>query len=317
VIVRKLIIVAVAAVLAGATLTSSPATPAAADVPIDGTELDDSQSRIIEFETLSFAAQVALLESYCSTLSNGVVVFTCEDELAWLASTQAAVEATYELLELANFAIVNGFTGDDLDVDKLASAIVADVADEAGAMTSDEAIANYVASISNEGTGEEITTEELLEFTAGPVTVVINTPTTRVSIPFPVIKSVAAKVKCGFFGKPKPKRPAQWVNQGYVEGPETYLASQGYHKTPRGRMGGGWTRPQTYLPLLCGWNTYRDHAQINYTVCIVEPYRACQVGQQVYSGDPGGEPNVELHRSGPWPYLSWPAYVMYWHRFMV
>jgi hypothetical protein len=107
---------------------------------------------------------------------------------------------------------------------------------------------------------------------------------------------------CGYFPNPKPARavPSRTFQRS---NPAQTLRSLGYHETPS-HAGGAWTRPQTYKPVFCGWSTYRDHAGISGRTTLWE---------QNYRGSPGGEPNPEVWRSGPWPYPEWPAYVRWWH----
>lgn len=62
---------------------------------------------------------------------------------------------------------------------------------------------------------------------------------------------------CGYYPNPKPKRAAQPILHD-VPDPAATLREWGYHETPD-RAGGGWTRPQTHKPVLCGVSTYRDH----------------------------------------------------------
>jgi hypothetical protein len=110
---------------------------------------------------------------------------------------------------------------------------------------------------------------------------------------------------CGWFLNPRPSRSADWRTYKRPN-PAATLSALGYHETPRNIFGGGWTRPQSWHPVVCGWNTYRDHA-------VIESAR--QFREQSYSGwTPRGEPNPEVWRSGPWPYPTWPTYVYWWHR---
>lgn len=126
-----------------------------------------------------------------------------------------------------------------------------------------------------------------------------NERTAGLAIPF------VSKRVCGSIGNPKPSRAAPRLTLRGLQSPSLFLRMQGYHETP-GRAGGGWTRPQTYKPVLCGWHTYRDHAIIT---------GRHSVSTQTYRGwEPDGEPNPEVWRSGPWPYRTWPAYVYWWHR---
>ena len=110
-------------------------------------------------------------------------------------------------------------------------------------------------------------------------------------------------VVCGYYPNPKPPSAAPW--RDYTSSnPAATLQSLGYHPTP-GRAGGGWTRNQTYQPLFCGFGTFRDHAR------ITGPTR---FREQNYKRTPGGEPNPEVWRTGPWPYPDWPLYVYWWHK---
>ncbi len=115
----------------------------------------------------------------------------------------------------------------------------------------------------------------------------------------------ASHIVCRYYPNPKPSTNGTWTTHQNVSDPAATLRNWGYHETwPPDYTGGGWTRPQTYEPLLCGWDTYRDHAFIAGPTTIREPN---------YTGSPGGEPNPEVYRSGPWPYPDWPAYVYWWH----
>lgn len=115
----------------------------------------------------------------------------------------------------------------------------------------------------------------------------------------------ASHIVCGYYPNPKPSTNGPWTIHNNISNPTATLLSWGYHETwPPDYTGGGWTRPQTYQPLLCGWDTYRDHAFIAGPTTIRE---------QNYTGSPGGEPNPEVYRSGPWPYPDWPVYVYWWH----
>lgn len=108
---------------------------------------------------------------------------------------------------------------------------------------------------------------------------------------------------CGYYPNPKPA-VAVAFKEFTRSDPAGTLRSLGYHETP-GLAGGGWTRPQTYNPAICGFSTYRDHALITGPTTLRE---------QNYTETPGGEPNPEVYRSGPWPYLDWPVYVFWWHQ---
>ena len=104
---------------------------------------------------------------------------------------------------------------------------------------------------------------------------------------------------------------ADWTTHS-SSNPRATLRAAGYHYTPppfARYKNKDYTRPQTYQPSLCGRKTFRDHA-------IIEG--AGRYRTQEYTGwTPPGEPNPEVHRSGPWPYLTWPAYVAWWHLFII
>ena len=106
----------------------------------------------------------------------------------------------------------------------------------------------------------------------------------------------------GYYPNPKPSRDVERKNYER-DNPAALLKRLGYHETPN-QAGGGWTRPQTYQPWACGGSTFRDHADVTGPRSLSE---------QNYKGSPGGEPNPEVYRSGPWPYPDWPAYVYWWH----
>jgi hypothetical protein len=109
---------------------------------------------------------------------------------------------------------------------------------------------------------------------------------------------------CGSFWSPRPTTGHWWVTH-WTNNPSGTLWAWGYHPTP-GLIGGGWTRPITHAPWVCGWSTFRDHAYIPAWN---------QIREQNYNGWwPRGEPNPEVYRSGPWPYATWPAYVYWWHQ---
>lgn len=121
------------------------------------------------------------------------------------------------------------------------------------------------------------------------------------------IQSPVSEYYCGTFWRPRPNREPE---EAFYEShnPEATLSYLGFHPTAWGTWaGGGWTRHQSYMPWLCGFGTYRDHAKLhggqtfsiqNYTDMI-----------------PRGEPNPELipGHAYPWPYSYWPAYVYWWH----
>jgi hypothetical protein len=115
---------------------------------------------------------------------------------------------------------------------------------------------------------------------------------------------------CGGFLTPRPSRSATAVKFS-SNNPWNTLYQWGYHPTPdyvawKVPAGGGWTRPQTYRPDMCKWNSFRDHAW------IVPPKT---IWEQKYTGwSPNGEPNPEVWNYSPWPYPAWPAYVFFWHQ---
>jgi len=113
-----------------------------------------------------------------------------------------------------------------------------------------------------------------------------------------------AACTCGHWLYPQPNRAAEWKVYN-SSNPAATLRSWGYHETSW-LVGGGWTRPQTYYPSRCGYNTYRDHA-------LIRP-DGKSLKEQNYAGfTPRGEPNPEFWNSGTWPYPAWPTYVYWWH----
>lgn len=120
----------------------------------------------------------------------------------------------------------------------------------------------------------------------------------------PLGVSGVSHIVCGYYPNPKPSTNGPWTTHQNIGNPEAKLRNWGYHPTPN-LAGGGWTRPQTYKPLLCGWNTFRDHAYVSAPTTIRE---------QNYTGQPGSEPNPEVYLSGPWSYPDWPLYVLWWHQ---
>jgi hypothetical protein len=63
---------------------------------------------------------------------------------------------------------------------------------------------------------------------------------------------------CGTYWNPRLSSAVRPVTHSRSD-PAATLTSWGYHRTPD-FAGGGWTRPQTYLWWICGFNTFRDHA---------------------------------------------------------
>ena len=73
----------------------------------------------------------------------------------------------------------------------------------------------------------------------------------------------ASHIVCGYYPNPKPNTNGPWTTHQNISDPAATLRSWGYHEIwPPDYTGDGWTRPQTYQPLLCGWSTYRNHAFI-------------------------------------------------------
>lgn len=116
---------------------------------------------------------------------------------------------------------------------------------------------------------------------------------------------------CGVIGYPQPHGGSGWSTLTSHDNPHQYLLGEGYHEIffpysgqtdPNVR---DYTRPRTWNSSTCGNNTYRDHGK----VVTNSHYK-----EQVYFGwSPNGEPNPEVFISGPWPYVAWPAYVLWWH----
>jgi hypothetical protein len=115
--------------------------------------------------------------------------------------------------------------------------------------------------------------------------------------------SMSAMCTCGSWSTPRPSSAAPWV-EFWSSDPAYILQSWGFRQTPD-YAGGGWTRPQTYSPWICGFNTYRDHAYITGNTLHLQDYAGFT---------PRGEPNPEVWASGPWPYPLWPSYVQWWHQ---
>lgn len=117
---------------------------------------------------------------------------------------------------------------------------------------------------------------------------------------------------CGSKTNPVPNRAAPWVRKGPYNSQsaaETQLRNWGYYRASW-VPGGDWTRDQTYQPSTCKRNTYRDHAGI--------PFRSgtrWYFNEQNYTGTVPGEPNPVMSvLPTNWPYLTWPDYVLWWHR---
>lgn len=115
----------------------------------------------------------------------------------------------------------------------------------------------------------------------------------------------AAYQNCGCWWNPLPTRGAPYVTYTRSN-PDATLRSWGYHGTPSHIFGGGYTRAQTHKWWICGFGTFRDHANI---------ISSNKFKEQNYAGwSPRGEPNPEVYASGPWPYPLWPSYVSWWHQ---
>jgi hypothetical protein len=110
---------------------------------------------------------------------------------------------------------------------------------------------------------------------------------------------------CGYYNTPRPTRAAPWRTWGPFGNNLATLFSWGYYPSPI--PGAGWTRPQTWNPLWCKTNTFRDNAV---------PIDGGYLNEQNYAGwSPRGEPNPDSTLTDPsgWPYPDWPAYVFWWH----
>jgi len=122
------------------------------------------------------------------------------------------------------------------------------------------------------------------------------------------------KTVCGSINNPVPSSAAAWTTQGPFDtkqAAEKKLSSLGYYKTSS-YAGGGYTRNQTYNESICKKDNYRDHAG--------NPYKSNSDNkwyfkEQDYTGSIPGEPNPSvLKKATNWPYLTWPAYVYWWHK---
>ncbi|HYX38833.1 MAG TPA: hypothetical protein VE954_37485 [Oligoflexus sp.] len=111
---------------------------------------------------------------------------------------------------------------------------------------------------------------------------------------------------CGSFSYPTQPAPWKTLTADQFGGDYVaYLFRLGFHTTPEDIFGGGFTKPKTYRPELCQWDSFRDHAYWK------SDYKVLQI--QIYDGmTPNGEPNPEINNY-TWPYPTWPAYVAWWH----
>jgi hypothetical protein len=119
--------------------------------------------------------------------------------------------------------------------------------------------------------------------------------------------SIVSEAVCGSWWNPLPRSAATWVTFSNLRDPAATLRSWGYHQTAgyaSNYSGSDWTRPQTYKPWACGFNSFRDHALISGKNSLRE--------QKYWGWSPNGEPNPEVH-TYVWPYPLWPAYVRWWH----
>ena len=112
---------------------------------------------------------------------------------------------------------------------------------------------------------------------------------------------------CGNTSYPQPSSSDghNWVD---VENPEQALQGLGYHRVypPYARPGHiEYAKFVTYQSNHCGNNTFRKHAE----VVDDDTYKL----QDYVEFHTLGEPNPEVFSSGPWPYWTWPGYVLWWH----
>ena len=277
------------------------------------------------FSELTVAQQSIVLQSVCTQLSNGVVVFTCEDEMEYVNNHSAAWEIAYLMIEASNAAVADC---PDVQTNCPADALAANTADYViGDPAVMETLAALVASALPQGS-EDFDQDELRSFDLYPVGVQVIMPSGRMMMPDPM--SLLARYRCGYIYRPNPRR-AEIAQPGPLQGSSSTQAgaarlarqwgySQGFHDTP-GRAGGGMTRPQTWNPVLCGIGTYRDHAvqglfteRTCYGAGGTPPceWRA-RLMIQDYTAAPYGEPNPEFWRTTRYPYPEWPAYVAFWH----
>jgi hypothetical protein len=249
--------------------------------------------------SLPVEQQLMVLESFCTDISNGHVIFTCENEFDYLARTtnNQVLETLFQINDLTDIIIRGGdsaeiqdhMTGDFSPVDLVAAA---------------------VESLLSEDASEPAPSlDELSYVDLYPIALELNIDpnSARMSM---ALKSLAAKYKCGWYVRPNPRRAATWNAQGGYSDPSATLASWGFHRTP-GFAGGGWTRAQTFSWPLCGFGTFRDHAFFGRDGNLANSF---VINLQDYGDPPYGEPNPEVWRSGPWPYPTWPTYVWWWHR---
>jgi hypothetical protein len=269
------------------------------------------------FLSLNVAQQTSILQDACTQLSNGTVVFTCADELAYVNDFSAAYEVAFQALEATNLILNNP--------DVVQGAV--DYTNP-GVLASQESLDTIIASALPQST-DGMDEDELRSVDLYPIGVAVVMPSGRSLIPDPL--GLARRYKCGHFVRPVPQHAVPFV-EGPLQGSSptgagadalarTWGRGQGFHDTP-GFAGGGMTRPQTFTPALCGLNTYRDHAYPSLfqvrTCSDFDGNPPCTYQARLliqdYTSSPGGEPNPELWRSGPWPDDEWPAYVYWWHR---
>jgi hypothetical protein len=249
---------------------------------------------------MELSEQVSILQDVCTTLSNGVVVFTCEDEISYVNGDGGAkaFEIVDQLVEISNLVLYQ-------PAELSEYLITTEIA-------SSSALSNYLASMTREDDTAP-SESDLTYVDLYPVGVQIVMPSGGVLLPNPL--RLSSWYECGSVVRPRPRRAMPAVLVGEVKDPAATLSSWGYHRTP-GMAGGGWTRPRTYNPAVCGISTYRDHAFVGLRFTYSED-TACEfrwpIREQNYVDAPYGEPNPEVWRSGPWPYATWPAYVVMWH----
>jgi hypothetical protein len=270
---------------------------------------EDATPRLLT--ALPMEQQSIILQSACTALSNGVVTFTCEDELEYVNGLQTPIELVHQLVEATNASL----RGPDPAQSTLDYSGV-------GQLASQETLDTVIASAAPPPAGD-FDESEFRSLDLYPIGVEVILPNGRRLFPDPF--GLGARYKCGWFARPKPRRAATAVRTGWLASSSTqagadanaraWARSQGFHDTP-GFAGGGMTRSQSYS--FCGWGTYRDHAWPDITQLRTgnaPPYTyQARLLIQDYTSAPYGEPNPEVWRTGPWPYGEWPVYVNWWHR---
>lgn len=252
-----------------------------------------------EARRLPIGAQVIAVLASCSDLNNGTVEFTCEDEIDLLTYVldPKVAELSYQVVEVANILL------NEPDPPAAMQDYLSD--DDVTTGTVDMLVQTLTKPEEDNGAP---TMDEVTYLDLWPVAVKINLLTTNdASQSDPFWQRFNPYYRCGSWWRPFPRTADRWNTfTEYTSIPQATarLTEIGYHRTPGGIWGGGWTRPQTYSSSICGLSTYRDHAYIMNNGNIRE---------QNYTVDPGGEPNPEIWRSGPWPYAVWPLYVRWWH----